>query len=71
MRTIGREVNFRDLDVCKTPHSVAALLKLYLRELPEPLLTFELYDCFMAAHCMSLVNVLTMKELLLLLLFIL
>jgi hypothetical protein len=24
------------------------LLKLYLRQLPEPLLTFELYDCFLA-----------------------
>ena len=31
-------------------HSVAGLLKLYLRELPEPILTFELYDCFIAAH---------------------
>jgi hypothetical protein len=35
--------------IFKTPHSVAALLKLFLRELPEPLLTFDLYDCFIAA----------------------
>ncbi|KAL6050144.1 Protein fam13b [Balamuthia mandrillaris] len=27
---------------------VCDLLKLYLRELPDPLLTFELYDCFLA-----------------------
>ena len=31
------------------PHTVASLLKLYFRSLPEPLLTFELYDCFLAA----------------------
>ena len=28
--------------------TIADLLKLYLRELPDPLLTYELYDCFMA-----------------------
>lgn len=30
-------------------HNVTSLLKLYYRELPEPLMTFELYDCFIAA----------------------
>jgi hypothetical protein len=30
-------------------HSVASLLKLYLRELPEPLLTFSLSPAFLAA----------------------
>ena len=39
----GEEVVFEDA------HTAAGLLKLYLRELPEPLLTFELYDCFLAA----------------------
>lgn len=29
-----------------SPHAVACLLKMWLRELPEPLLTFELYDEF-------------------------
>ena len=28
----------------KDPHNVACLLKLYVRELPEPLGTFQLYD---------------------------
>jgi len=30
-------------------HAVAGLLKMYFRELPEPLLTFDLYDMFLAA----------------------
>jgi len=30
------------------PHVVTGLLKLYIRELPEPLLTYELYDQFLA-----------------------
>jgi hypothetical protein len=30
-------------------HDVAGLLKLFLRELPEPLLTFRLYDSFIRA----------------------
>lgn len=31
-------------------HVVSSLMKLYLRELPEPLLTFDMYDCFVMAH---------------------
>ncbi|KAL6040136.1 Class E vacuolar protein-sorting machinery protein [Balamuthia mandrillaris] len=31
-----------------SPHSVCDLLKLYFRELPDPLLTEDLYPCFMA-----------------------
>jgi len=39
-----------DLSRCGDAHVAAGLLKLYLRELPEPLLTFDLYDRFIAAH---------------------
>jgi hypothetical protein len=35
-----------DLSTCKDPHVVANVLKLYLRELPNPLLTMELYPKF-------------------------
>lgn len=31
------------------PHSVSGLLKLFFIELPDPLFTFELYDCFQTA----------------------
>jgi hypothetical protein len=31
------------------PHVVSGVLKEFLRELPEPLLTFEHYDGFLAA----------------------
>ncbi|KAM9970815.1 hypothetical protein ACTFIR_002679 [Dictyostelium discoideum] len=37
---------FQEVD----PHAVAGLLKLYLRELPDPLLTYEKYDNFIAAQ---------------------
>lgn len=30
-------------------HAVASLLKLYLRELPAPLMTYEKYDAFISA----------------------
>ncbi len=35
-----------DLSRCRDVHAVAGLLKLYLRELPEPLLTFDRYPDF-------------------------
>jgi Rho GTPase-activating protein 1 len=40
----GEDVDF-NVEV-QQPHVVAALLKLWLRELPEPLLTFKLYTTF-------------------------
>jgi len=35
-----------DFNKCKDPHAVSNLLKQYLRELPNPLLTYERYDTF-------------------------
>ena len=32
------------------PHDISALLKRFLREMPEPLLTFALYDLFMVSQ---------------------
>jgi hypothetical protein len=46
----GEVVDFGNLEHVKSPHTVASLLKMWLRELPEPLATFELYDCFIAAN---------------------
>jgi len=34
-------------------HTVASVVKSYFRELPEPLLTFDLYDCFVASMGIS------------------
>jgi hypothetical protein len=35
----------------KSAHTVAGLLKLYFRELkPEPLMTFNLYECLIAGN---------------------
>lgn len=52
----GENVNFGDIEIMKTPHTAAGLLKLYFRELPEPLLTFELYDCFIASNGINMVE---------------
>ena len=38
---IGKEVDF---SVYNDPHLVATILKMFLRELPEPLLTFSLHS---------------------------
>ena len=43
---VGEKMN---LEEAKNIHTVASLLKFYLAELPEPLLTFELLDCFLMA----------------------
>uniref|UniRef100_A0A1I8IX73 Rho-GAP domain-containing protein n=1 Tax=Macrostomum lignano TaxID=282301 RepID=A0A1I8IX73_9PLAT len=43
----GESVEFRDL---ADPHLAAVLLKTFLRELAEPLLTFELYDAVIENH---------------------
>jgi hypothetical protein len=41
----GKKVDLEGRDL----HTVAGVLKLFFRELPEPLLTYELYDTFLAA----------------------
>ncbi len=46
--TAGEDV---DLFECTDPHVIAGLLKLYLRELPDPLLTHKRYDAFIS--CLS------------------
>eukprot|EP00013_Stygamoeba_regulata_P023485 CAMPEP_0177663090 /NCGR_PEP_ID=MMETSP0447-20121125/19725_1 /TAXON_ID=0 /ORGANISM="Stygamoeba regulata, Strain BSH-02190019" /LENGTH=492 /DNA_ID=CAMNT_0019168873 /DNA_START=73 /DNA_END=1551 /DNA_ORIENTATION=+ len=43
----GEEV---DLNEVRDPHVVAGLLKAFVREMPEPLFTFALYDKFLAAE---------------------
>ncbi len=57
-----------DLMVVSDAHVIASLLKLWFRELPEPLLTYELYDCFIAAAgmCTHTLGALCMVFLLLL-----
>jgi len=42
-----------DLSNCSDPHVVANILKLYLRELPNPLLTAEMYPKFIEAFSAS------------------
>ena len=33
-------------------HSISSLLKMYFRELPNPLLTYQLYDKFAVSFCL-------------------
>ena len=47
----GENIDFDDLP---DSHIVPGLLKSYLRELPEPLLTFQLYGQFLRANCKHL-----------------
>ena len=43
-----------DLSRRKEIHAVASLLKLYLRELPEPLIPYDFFEVFLtAAKCKS------------------
>ncbi len=43
----GEPVNFRDHDI----HVPAVILKTFLRELPEPILTYDLYDAVIRIPC--------------------
>ncbi|KAJ6234255.1 rho gtpase-activating protein 68f [Anaeramoeba flamelloides] len=42
-----------DLSEVTDINSLAGLLKLYFRDLPQTLLTFDLYDCFIAVHSIT------------------
>jgi len=51
---IPSELSSQQEDICPDPmlidiHAVSSLLKLYFRELPNPLLTFSLYESFVTA----------------------
>lgn len=39
------------IDFCNDPHIAAVLLKTFLRDLEEPLLTYELYDEILKFPC--------------------
>lgn len=45
--SVGEEVNFSQLD---DVHLAAVILKMFLRELPEPLLTYQLYNDIVNFH---------------------
>jgi len=49
MLNAGSEVDFTELN---SVHIPAAMLKSFLRQLPEPLLTYELYDHIVRVQCM-------------------
>ena len=34
---------------CEEPHAVSGLLRLFLKQLPDPVIPFSLYDDFIAA----------------------
>lgn len=40
--------------VLQDVHCVASLLKMYFRELPNPLLTYQLYQSFVVSICVCL-----------------
>eukprot|EP01129_Flabellula_baltica_P006304 TRINITY_DN2347_c0_g1_i1.p1 TRINITY_DN2347_c0_g1~~TRINITY_DN2347_c0_g1_i1.p1 ORF type:complete len:323 (+),score=68.89 TRINITY_DN2347_c0_g1_i1:17-985(+) len=51
------------LDENEDVHEVAGLLKLFLREMPEPLIPFDLYDVFIAAAAVHEMNADILKNL--------
>ena len=46
-----------DLTQRKEIHAVASLLKLYLRELPEPLIPYDFFEVFLTAAKCKLRNI--------------
>uniref|UniRef100_UPI00358F75DA rho GTPase-activating protein 8 isoform X1 n=1 Tax=Myxine glutinosa TaxID=7769 RepID=UPI00358F75DA len=59
---LGKPVNFEEY---KGIHVAAVILKVFLRELPQPLLTFNLHPCILALSCVeSSLRVTKIKEIL-------
>jgi hypothetical protein len=55
LKELGEEIDKHPASVNltnETPIQVAALLKKFLRELPEPLLTYKLYKLFVVSQSM-------------------
>lgn len=46
----GEKVDYDNDKICSSPHVPAGVLKKYLRDLPEPLLTFESYETLKTAY---------------------
>ncbi|GFU57820.1 hypothetical protein NPIL_202621 [Nephila pilipes] len=58
-----RPINLGDPATVHDIHSVASLLKMYFRELPNPLLTYQLYDKFVSAmQCNEDVRLLKVRD---------
>jgi len=51
--SLDRDPSSVDLSL-ENPVQLAALLKKFLRELPDPLMTFKLHRLFVATQCLSL-----------------
>lgn len=49
MRNVGEEPDLEPYTNDNDIHAVAGVLKLFLRELPDPLLTFDFYEGFITA----------------------
>ena len=50
----GKFPNFDSLEIQNKHHTICGIIKLFVRELPEPLLTFEKFDDFVAVASMFL-----------------
>jgi hypothetical protein len=48
----GKFPNFDSLEIQNKHHTICGIIKLYIRELPEPLLTFDKFDDFVAVASM-------------------
>jgi hypothetical protein len=45
----GKAIDYSTAQISNKPHTICSLIKLFTRELPEPLLSFELFDSWIAA----------------------